>query len=618
MTTKASSGALSMLPVSIGDEEYIQRLREAQENLRQALDNRSNQLFDPTLLAISQALGSPTKTGSFGEVLGNVAGAIGTSQQAEEKRAREIASMKMELAANELAQHRATEGMRAGLNLLSGRGVSPAQPGQPSAPAVEGATQAPAEAAPQAPAAISPEAAKRLPNITGSDLNALRLMGQKDLAEGIAKGIELDRGRYKTSDNMIIDLDAPGGPRVIADLRISKQEPTEIVVGGKSLNVMMTGNELRDFNAAFAQGKGDEYYDKFLKGRRTDINLPSAGGALVEIEVPLLGEEYKFRGTPRQAAMIERLSEEAQKTRNPTALQEYVNSITKKMPTPAAPAAAPATPAAARQATPAPAGQVQPVMPAVDGRPVAAQRQAQQPSPQPAAQPAAQPDAQVASDLSSLPLKDQEKVMYERITKADAPAQETANILMTTATPSSLTASNLRMKELDKLVSDNPQVVGLMNKQGLMAALGTAANEGFRAGPYTVSLPVKDFVEKLVLNPKEQAIARRIAMILDEEFFNRAALAKSALGPQISNADSILMKSPMARPEDAPQLIRYWALHGQFVNRQNDELYRAYNAWLDRTKGKAPARQFFDKEGRAIINKYTPIFDQLQDKFNAR
>lgn len=616
MATKTSSGALSLLPISAGDEEYIQRLREAQENLRQALDTRSNQMFDPVLLAMAQGFLSPTKTGSFGEALGNVASMVGPVQQSEEKRAREIAGMKMELAANELAQQRATQGMRAGLNLLAGRSPFPAQPGQPSvtagqpsAPASEGATQAPAEAAPQAPAAISPEAAKRLPNITGSDLAALRLMGQKDLAEGIAKGIELDRGRYKTSDNMIIDLDAPGGPKVIADLRISKQEPTEIVVGGKSLNVMMTGNELRDFNAAFAQGKGDEYYDKFLKGRRTDINLPSAGGALVEIEVPLLGEEYKFRGTPRQAAMIERLSEEAQKTRNPTALQEYVNSITKKMPTPAAPAAAPATPAAV---------QTQPPAPAVTGRPTEAQRTAPQAAPRPAQQPATQPEAQVVSDISGLPLKDQEKIVYERITKADAPAQETANILMTTATPSSLTASNLRMKELDKLVSDNPQVVGLLNKQGLMTALETAANEGFRFGPYTVSLPVKEFLEKLKLTPDEQKIARRIAMILDEEFFNRAALAKSALGPQISNADSILMKSPMARPEDSPKLIRYWALHGQFVNRQNDEMYKAYNAWLDRTKGKAPARQFFDKEGRAIINKYTPIFEQLQDKFNAR
>jgi hypothetical protein len=616
MATKASPGALSTFIMDPSDAQYVQALRDAQENLREALDNRNNQLFDPMLLAISQALGSPTKTGSFGEVLGNVAGAIGTTQQAEDKRAREIASMKMELAANELAQNRAAQGMKAGFELLN-RGRGPAPAGQPSAPAAEGAPQAPAGQATQPPAGLSGAPSNVTRNVTTDDIIGLKMLGNNAVADALAKGIELDRGRYHVSNDMIVDKDAPGGPKVIADLRMSKQEPTEIVVGGKPLNVMMTGTELRDFNAAFAQGKGDEYFDKNLKGRRTDVNLPSAGGALQEIYVPLLGD-VRFQGTARQAAQIERLSEEAIRTQNPTALKAYVDSITKPMPMPAAPAAAPAAvrpaaPAAAPAAPVAQAAQVQP--PAVAGRPLATQP-AVQPTARPVAQPVEQPAP--ASDLSKLPLADQQKIMYERITKSDVPAQETAAILQTTATPFSLNASDRRMGELDKLVEKNPQVVGLMNKQGFLTALGTAANEGFRAGPYTVSLPVKEFMEKLVLNPEEQRIARRIAMILDEEFFNRAALAKSALGPQISNADSILMKSPMARPEDAPQLIRYWALHGKMVNRQNDELYRAYNSWLDRTGGRAPARQFFDREGRAIMNKYTPFFEQLQDKFNAR
>jgi hypothetical protein len=617
MATKASPGALSTFIMDPSDAQYVQSLREAQENLREALDNRNNQLFDPMLLAISQALGSPTKTGSFGEVLGNVAGAIGTTQQAEDKRAREIASMKMELAANELAQNRAALGMKAGFELLN-RNRGPAQAGQPSAPAADGVPQSPAaEGAPQAPAGQATQPPAGLSgapsnvtrNVTTNDIIGLKMLGNNAVADAIVKGIELDRGRYHVSNDMIVDKDAPGGPKVIADLRMSKQEPTEIVVGGKSLFLNMTGPELRDFNAAFAQGKGDEYYEKYLKGRRTDVNLPSAGGALQEIYVPLLGD-VRFQGTARQAAEVETLSREALRTRNPTALKEYVDSITKPMPMPTAPARPAAAPPAAPAAQAAPG---QP--PAVAGRPLATQP-AVQPTARPVAQPVEQPA--VVSDLSKLPLADQQKIMYDRITKSDVPAQETATILQTTATPSSLNASDRRMRELDKLVEKNPQVVGLMNKQGFLAAIGTAANEGFRAGPYTVSLPVKEFMEKLTLNPDQQAIARRIAMILDEEFFNRAALAKSALGPQISNADSILMKSPMARPEDAPQLIRYWALHGQMVNRQNDELYRAYNSWLDRTGGRAPARQFFDKEGRAIINKYTPFFEQLQDKFNAR
>jgi hypothetical protein len=606
---KASSGALSTFVTSDEGRERVQAYKDAQESLRQALDNRQNQLFNPTLLAISQALGSPTKTGSFGEVIGNVAGAVGTAQQAEEKRAREAAAMRFELAQQGLQSYHATQGDKIFNEVLArGRGQPPA--GQPATPP-EGQPAQPGIASGQPPA----EAPGGLRSITTDDIAMVgRTPNGVAKAEFLLKLQDSERGRFKTLEGQIIDLDAPGGPKLFADFRNVKQEPTEIVVRGQPLNLNMTPTELREFTEAFRQGKGDEYYDKNLKGRKTDINLPAPGGALVNVEIPLLGDEFKLRVTPRQAAMIERYSEEALKTGNPTSLRAYVESLTKPMAMPAAPTAAPA-PAVARPTAPsaapavqtAPTAPGQPPMPAVTGRPTA---------PQPAAQPAAQPAP--VSDLSRLPLADQEKIMMERITKSDLPAQETATVLQTTATPSSLNASDRRMRELDKLVASNPQVVGLMNKQGFLAAIGTAANEGFRAGPYTVSLPVKEFIEKLTLNPEQQATARRIAMILDEEFFNRAALAKSALGPQISNADSILMKSPMARPEDAPQLIRYWALHGQMVNRQNDELYRAYNSWLNQTGGRAPARQFFDREGRAIINKYTPFFEQLQDKFNAR
>jgi hypothetical protein len=410
------------------------------------------------------------------------------------------------------------------------------------------------------------------------------MSGQKDVSDALSKAIEMDRNRYVVSDGVIVDKGAPGGPRMIADLRVGKQEPTEIVVRNKSLNLMMSPTEQRDFQIAKSQGKGDEFYDKNLSGRRTDINLPAAGGALQEIYVPLLGD-MRFQGTPRQAAIIERLSAEAiDKGGDTTELRNYVSAITGKMASP--------------QNRPAQSPMDRP--PAVVGR-----------------QPAQPAQAEVTTDLSSLPLAEQTKIMVDRISAADKPAQEVATVLQTTANPQSISSSNRRLTELGKLVEANPNVVGLMNKQGLMAALGTAANEGFRAGPYTVSLPVKSFVEKLELNPKEQTAARRIAMLLDEEFFTRAALAKSALGPQISNADSVLMKSPMARPEDSAKLIRYWALHGQMVNRQNDEMYKAYNQWLDQTKGKAPVRQFFDKQGREITNKYTPYFERLQDKLGA-
>lgn len=592
----AKEAPLSTFVTSPEGEERVRAYKEAQENLRQALDSRQNQLFDPTLLAISQALGAPTKTGSFGEVLGNVAGAIGTSQEAEQKRTREIAGMRLELAKQGLQSYQTEAGQKLVRDILAGKRPGPqaqdaAKPTEEISP--EDAILAQAPGAPSVPKPTQPTQATQpttgggLSHVTSSDLVALAASGQKDMADVLAKAISMDRERFKVSDGVIVDLSAPGGPKMIADLRVGKQEPTEIVVEGKPLNIMMTGTELRDFQAAKSQGKGDEFYRKNLEGRRTDINQPAAGGPLQEIFVPLLGD-IRFQGTARQAANIERLSEKAIEKNDPTELRNYVSSITRAMASPQARATQP--------------GAAQP--PAVAGR-------------QPAAQPAAaQPEA--TTDLSSLPLAEQNKIIVDRISAADKPAQDTATILQTTAAPQPISSSNRRLTEIQNLVAANPNVVGLMNKQGLMAALGTAANEGFRAGPYTVSLPVKDFVEKLKLSPEEQTTARRIAMLLDEEFFNRAALAKSALGPQISNADSVLMKSPMARPEDSAKLIGYWSLHGKMVNRQNEEMYKAYNQWLDQTKGKAPVRQFFNKEGRVIMDKYTPYFERLQDGFGTR
>jgi hypothetical protein len=267
-------------------------------------------------------------------------------------------------------------------------------------------------------------------------------------------------------------------------------------------------------------------------------------------------------------------------------------------------------PAAAPQAAAGPAAAPgQPPMPAVAGRPPAPQA-----APQPAAQPAAQPEP--TSDLSGLPLADQNRTILERLSAADRPAQETMAVLMKSAGPETIVASNQRLKELVTIINNNPKVVGLMNQQGVVAGIAAAAQQGLQVGSTSVSLPVTTFLEKQRLTPQDQQVARRVAQLLDQEFFTRAALAKSALGPQISNTDAIAMKSPMARPEDGAELIKYWSLHGVLVNRQNDALVNSYNSWLDSTKGRQPTRQYWNTEGRRILNQYTPYFEKLEKDFS--
>jgi hypothetical protein len=72
---------------------------DAQQNIKDIIAQREEgRLFDPTMLAMAQGFLSPTKTGSFGESLANVAGAVAPVQAAEDKRAMDMAKMRLELA----------------------------------------------------------------------------------------------------------------------------------------------------------------------------------------------------------------------------------------------------------------------------------------------------------------------------------------------------------------------------------------------------------------------------------------------------------------------------------------------------------------------------------------
>jgi len=78
--------------------DAMQVYLNAQKNALEKLDERSNRLFDPTYLAMAQGFFAPTKTGSFGESLGNVAAQVGPAQAAEEKRIMDMAKMRLEMA----------------------------------------------------------------------------------------------------------------------------------------------------------------------------------------------------------------------------------------------------------------------------------------------------------------------------------------------------------------------------------------------------------------------------------------------------------------------------------------------------------------------------------------
>jgi hypothetical protein len=157
-------------PISLGYgtpawEEYTAAQQEAKDILAQ----RNNRLLDPTYLAMAQGFFAPTKTGSFGESLGNVAAQVGPAQQAEEKRTIDMAKMRMELAQQGLQTTIQGQNAQQDQEVFN-RNAYKAPTAQPATPTVgmpppagnislPSAPAAPAPAAPPAPSGALAQAA---------------------------------------------------------------------------------------------------------------------------------------------------------------------------------------------------------------------------------------------------------------------------------------------------------------------------------------------------------------------------------------------------------------------------------------------------------------------------
>ena len=145
-------------PISLGyGTSAWSEYEAAQQEARDILAQRNNRLFDPVALAAAQGFFAPTKTGSFGESLGNVAGTVGTAQQAEEKRTSDMAKMRMELAQQGLQTTIQGQNAQQDADLLARMTGAPPKPAQ--APAMPAPVQGGAPMPPAGNAMALPSAA---------------------------------------------------------------------------------------------------------------------------------------------------------------------------------------------------------------------------------------------------------------------------------------------------------------------------------------------------------------------------------------------------------------------------------------------------------------------------
>jgi hypothetical protein len=184
---KQSPLALVEMPgESSGMTEARQTYIDAQKKMLEALESR-NQLFDPVLLAMAQGFLGPTKSGSFGESISNVAAAVGPAAEAERKRNIEMAQIRAELAANQYGAAQKGEALKSFTSAM--------QPGKPGETITVGGQQYPAEFV-----GMTPEMAIKIG------------LYDKEMGELAFKFLKEQREGFAVQPTGTVNLRTPGSP----------------------------------------------------------------------------------------------------------------------------------------------------------------------------------------------------------------------------------------------------------------------------------------------------------------------------------------------------------------------------------------------------------------------
>jgi len=276
----------------------------------------------------------------------------------------------------------------------------------------------------------------------------------------------------------------------------------------------------------------------------------------------------------------------------------------------ALPGAAPTLPGAAPSASTVP-----PVV-----MPLVAQQQANQmPTPAVTAQPPVPGQAPVTSgraDLAGVPLAAQADILKRRVEEADKPFIEKRAELLT-YTPQLIGQSNTNLRQLFDIASKKPQIFALMQEEGVISGILTAAQEGVQAqaGSYQarLGLPVKQFLEKVKLDKDDQQSVRDVGRILGAEFLSNVKANKGLLGINPTDNDARLLAAPMVNIEDSSKAVQLWAKQQLLMNNQRKELYNSFSEFTQKAGPAAPIRPYFSpgSEYDRINREYEQLRDEL-------
>ena len=428
-----------------------------------------------------------------------------------------------------------------------------------------------------------------------------QLAGQKYEVENQGKALQLLSATLGVAPAQVEGVLSSGNvtPDVAAKLAkiypmVAQLSPKvgEIVKGTFTMQNEMGKTELerKKFEAEEGQRKViNAVKDRELGMTETDL-IAKYGDAVVAI----MPGGQRFAGSKPQASVVQ-----------PPA------------PAAAMPGASAAMPGAAPGAVPG-----APVPPPVV-MPLVAQQQAAPAAPAVTAQPTMPTPGQAPkpNDLQGMPLQSQAEIQKQRVQEADKGFNLKRDEILN-YTPQLLEASNTNLKQLNDIATKKPQIFAIMQEKGLLSGLLTAAQEGAQAqaGTYTarLGLPVKDFLQRVKLEPEDQQAVRDVSRILGAEFLSNVKANKGLLGVNPTDNDARLLQAPMASIDDSSKAVQLWARQQLLLNKQREALYGAYDGYTSRVGPAASPRQFFSPGSvyEKINKDYAEYRMQLFRQFN--
>jgi hypothetical protein len=165
---------------------------------------------------------------------------------------------------------------------------------------------------------------------------------------------------------------------------------------------------------------------------------------------------------------------------------------------------------------------------------------------------------------------------------------------------------DLMNRELIELVKAHPNTVGLLVRQGPVAAALQVAETGITTPFGQISAPVTEALQKLQLSPQEQAVARNIMQLITQ--LNQRVMrdGKDIYGPQISVFDAREMSKPGFQTTDPASFITYLAMKNIVTNKYLGEMAEAQQRYFEDNPN-ARTSSFFSNKNK----EYTEIVDRF-------